>query len=518
MRRGFSANYVSQLHKMSRLRRNLLSNYFGSIWAVIVQIAFVPFYIRFLGIEQYGLVAFYLTLQATLQILDFGVSPTISREMARYSVEPNRADEARDLVRTLEVVYIALGLVIGLSIIVAAPQIAAHWIKADTLATSTVQSAVILMGAVFVLQWPLSFFTGGLMGLQRQVLANGLKITMQTIAGVGAVLSLWLVSPTIIVFLAWQMVASALGVILIRFVLWKNLPGSMRAARFKIPLLRNVWRFATGVAGIGIMGLLFSQMDKVIISAIVDLKVFGYYALAGVVVSGLFSLSGPVNNTIYPRFSTLIVEGRIETLTKLYFQSLQFLAVIIWPVMVFLSLFSYEILFLWTRDAEIAQNVAPAVTILVIGTALNCMTVPPYALHLAYGKTRPIFFILGIEAIIMLPAMIFMTVYYGIIGTAICWVVLNACYFLVLLQTTDRSLFIQGHLRWYLVNLGRPLAGVIVILGPARILMPDGEPLYVLSGMLAAFGMSALIVAYWVSPLARSWRAREIWNGIVRQK
>lgn len=503
---------------MSRLRLNLLSNYIGSIWAVLLQLAFVPLYIRFLGIEQYGLVGFYLTLQATLQILDFGVSPTISREMARYSVQPAGADEARDLVRTLQVAYFALGLVIGLGVVIAAPLIVTHWLKVDVLPTSTVQNAVILMGALFALQWPLSFFTGGLMGLQRQVLANGLKIAMQTFGGVGAVLSLWLVSPTIIIFLVWQMVASALGVILTMIVLWKNLPTAGRAARFNFSLLSNVWRFATGVTSIGLMGLVLSQMDKVILSAIVDLKVFGYYALAGVVVSGLYAISGPVINTIFPRFSALIANGSVETLRQLYYRSFQFLAVLLWPVMAFLSLFSFEILLVWTRNAEIAQNVAPTVTILAIGTALNGMTVPPYALHLAYGRTRPIVSILGVAAIIMLPLMIFMTIYYGVIGTAICWAVFNSCYFFALLQITHRSLLPNAQWRWYLGNLGRPLAGVMVILGLARFLLPESESIFALSSMLVAIGVCALVAAFSASPQARSWSARVIWNGIARQK
>ena len=45
----------------------------------------VPFYIRFIGVEGYGLVGFYGTLRATLNsFLDFGLTATINREIARY--------------------------------------------------------------------------------------------------------------------------------------------------------------------------------------------------------------------------------------------------------------------------------------------------------------------------------------------------------------------------------------------------------------------------------------------------
>jgi O-antigen/teichoic acid export membrane protein len=74
-------------------------------------LAFVPLYIKFLGIEAYGLIGFFAMLQASFQILDLGLSQTMNREMARYSALRDKAGEARDLVRTLEVVYWAIGLV-----------------------------------------------------------------------------------------------------------------------------------------------------------------------------------------------------------------------------------------------------------------------------------------------------------------------------------------------------------------------------------------------------------------------
>ena len=58
----------------------------GKTWAVLLQLLLVPQYIRLLGIEFYGLVGFYMTLQAAFQILDLGVSQTVTRELARHSI------------------------------------------------------------------------------------------------------------------------------------------------------------------------------------------------------------------------------------------------------------------------------------------------------------------------------------------------------------------------------------------------------------------------------------------------
>ena len=84
---------------MSRFTANIVANLLGQSWSVLVSIAVIPLYIKFLGIEAYGLLGFYMMLQGILQVLDLGLSPTMNRELARYSTMSDKAGEARDLVR-----------------------------------------------------------------------------------------------------------------------------------------------------------------------------------------------------------------------------------------------------------------------------------------------------------------------------------------------------------------------------------------------------------------------------------
>jgi len=50
-----------------------------------IGLAFVPVYIDYLGIEAYGLIGVFAILQAWLALLDFGMTPTLAREMSRFS-------------------------------------------------------------------------------------------------------------------------------------------------------------------------------------------------------------------------------------------------------------------------------------------------------------------------------------------------------------------------------------------------------------------------------------------------
>src|ERR1700739_900012 len=172
----------------SSFKFDLFANFAGTGWSALVQFACIPFYIRFLGIEGYGLIGFYLMFQAMLQVLDFGISPTVNREMARYSVRPEKAAEAGEFIRTLELGYWLIGAIIGLVTLAAAPLIATHWIRTTNIPVENVRQAVMIMGILAVFQWPVSFYQAGLIGLQRQVILNVLKICMVSLGAGGAVL------------------------------------------------------------------------------------------------------------------------------------------------------------------------------------------------------------------------------------------------------------------------------------------------------------------------------------------
>lgn len=76
---------------MSSVKTNILANFIGRAVAALVSLLLIPVYIRYLGIEAYGLVGLLALLTALFGILDLGVTPTINRELARLSTRPGAA-------------------------------------------------------------------------------------------------------------------------------------------------------------------------------------------------------------------------------------------------------------------------------------------------------------------------------------------------------------------------------------------------------------------------------------------
>ncbi len=468
-------------------------------------LVFVPLYIKFLGIESYGLIGFFATLQMVFSVLDLGLSTTINRELARAADHPEQAEETRDLVRTLEVIYWAIAGLIGMTIIVLSPWISHYWLKGETLSVSTVENSVLLLGFVTACQWPIGFYSGGLMGLQRQFVNNIIISSLATIRGAGAVIVVWLVSPTIEAYFLWQFIVSVIGVTWFAMTLWNNLTSGRRSARFNVLLIQSVWNFAVGITGISIVTMLLTQADKILLSTLLPLDVFGYYTLAGVVAAASVFAVGPIFTAVFPRFSQLVALGEKEQLKKIYHQSCQLVSVAIIPPALLVAFFSFELLAIWTGDLVLAEQTHWLVSLLVVGTILNSFMLIPYALQLAHGWTRLTFYANIIAVIFLLPLIFVLATTYGAIGAATVWIMLNTGYVLFCIPYMHRRLLTGEAGCWYRIDVGRPLVVALVIVAFARFLYPNDMTIIETVIGLSAIGLSMLLGALWTTPFMRHW-------------
>jgi O-antigen/teichoic acid export membrane protein len=498
-------NVFSKISSYSRAELNLLANFAGTAWTAVMQLAFVPIYVKLMGIEAYGLVGFYVVLQAALQVLDLGLSPSMNREMARYSTQPQKVREARDLVRTLEISYCAIGLCICLGVLCIASQLATHWIKGDALAPTIVREAVMSMGVLCALQWPLSFYQAGLMGLQRQVLLNGVHMVMSTFVNVGAVLILWLISPNIITFFLWRIVMTAVEAGVTRMLLWNSLPSSVERPRFDSDIIRNIGRFAAGMTGIAVSALVLTQLDKVILSKLLTLEIFGYYTLAGVVVTGLAAIAGPIFKVAFPLFSSMVASGNTKMLSESYHRSTQLMAVLVLPTAALIGFFSYDLFRLWTGNAVTAQNAAPIATVLVIGSALNALMYVPVSLQLAQGWTS-----LGLRLnlfliLVLVPSLLVLAKHYGPVGAAAGWAISQAMYIVLGLPLTHRHLLKGEAWQWISQDVGPALAmGILVPLIARQLITPTLAPV-TSAASIALVGLTTFAGAAIATPQTRYW-------------
>lgn len=498
----------------SRVNRNIAANVGGRVVMMLSSIIFVPAYIHYLGVEAYGIIAFYTTLLVVFGILDLGLSAALNRELARRSIVVDRtaqnqdgAHSSRDLVRTLEVAFWLIGAVAGCLIAMLAPYIAQHWFMASALSPETLTRALQLMGLTFALQWPQGLYAGGLMGLQRQVALNAVQSVLAIARGLGAVVILALVSPTLEGFFAWQAGLSFSGSAGLSFILWRALRANAlapRRARFDAQLLKSVWRFAAGMTAISLVTILLMQFDKLLLSTLLPLEDYAHYVLAGTVATASAFMGQPIASAVFPKLTQLVASHDSDALRSTFHRYAQITALAVVPVVATVAAFAPEIILFWTRDAAIAANAAPIATLLVIGSGAHAMMMIPYMLLLAHGNTRITAVANTIAVIMLVPAIYLLATRFNGYGAAFGWLALNVGYVLILAPITFRKVLPGSLARWYVHDIGRPAIAAVVIAGTARLLVPEG--LAPSPGFIAASaaGVATLAAATLASPAGYS--------------
>ncbi len=422
-----------------------------------MSLAFIPLYIKYMGIESYGLIGIFALLQSWLGLLDMGMKPTLSREMARATGGAHSAQSIRDLLRSIEILTIAVASVIALGIWAASVWLASDWLRAEKLPVATVAQAFTIMGIVSALSFIEGIYSSSLLGLQRQVLLNGLSSATSTLRGLGAVGILMWVSPTLDAFFIWQGSVSILTVIVLGYATYHTLPKAKTCGHFSLTELRPVWRYAGGILGITLLALILTQIDKILLSKLISLSDYGYYTLAAVVAGALNIVGGPINQAWFPRLSELYTRNDQAGLIKTYHQGAQLVSVLMGSAALVLIVFTNPILQLWTGDIQLAHNIAPLVKVLVLGNLLNGLMWIPYQTQLAHGWTGLTIRINIVSVLVIVPAIIWAVPRYGAIGAAWVWVCLNAGYVLIGIHFMYRKILTGEKWRWYTDDILSPL-------------------------------------------------------------
>jgi len=488
---------------MTVIKKNVIANYFGQIWTALMGLAFVPLYIRYLGMEAYGLVGLFVMLQAWLTLLDMGMAPTLSREMARFGGGSRSAASIRDLLRSIELIAVVIAGGIALGIWAASHWLATDWLQAEKLPVAQVARAFAIMGIVAALRFIENIYRSSIIGLQRQVLLNTVTSIMATFRGLGALAVLAWLSPTIEAFFLWQCLISisTLGVLIV--AVYHALPATSRSARFSWTALVGIWGFAAGMIAITFLSLLLTQVDKILLSRLLPLEAFGYYALATTVANALYRLVQPITQAFYPRFTELVSRDDQTALISTYHRGAQLVTVLTGSAAVILVFLGDVVLRLWTGDAALAQRLAPLVALLATGVLLNCLMHIPYQLQLAHGWTGLTVRINIVAVLILVPAILWVTPRYGAIGTASVWLILNTGYVTIGIYLMHRRLIPDQKWCWYRQDLGLPLllaAGTALLL--RQILPTEAGTWGRLASVLITGGL-VLLVASLAAPVTR---------------
>src|SRR6185312_7558761 len=403
------------------------------------------------GIEAYGIINFYTVLVTLLLFADAGLSETLGREFARSSEDKVYC---RNLLYSIERLYLVITLSIVAALFFLAPHIADNWLSSRTTPKHEICLCLRLMGVSIAFQFFSTLHNSGLMGLQKQVLANTIQISWSAFRS-GLVVAVLFFSPNLLIFFYWQIGSNILFFIINRYQLWKQIMYKSTPV-FDKAILKNIGKFALGMMLMAVVAALNGQLDKLVVSKYLSLKQFSYYSLGGNLAQMPVILVNPLTLAVLPIINKIVhLKSRREL--KNIFHQYAFIITFLSSLLGFILFFYAKgLALLWTGNIEIATNIEGVTRLLALASIFLAIQYMPYLLAIANGHTRTNLLLSILCIILLLPLLYFFIQTFGLVGAACPSLILNALVFLVLGYIIINN-FLKGEYKtWLLKDVALP--------------------------------------------------------------
>ena len=337
------------------LKKNILASYASQIYVTLIGIVMVPIYVKYMGVEAYGLVGIFAMLQALFQLLDIGLTPTMARETARFNGGATEALSLRRLLRMLECVFVGVAVVGATLLAGGADIIAVRWLKVEHLPQGEVAHAIQLMALIVAVRWVCGLYRGAINGFERQVWLGGFNATIATARFVMVIPMFIYVGTSPTHFFVFQLLVATAELIWLAAKTYSLLPRigevSKAMAQWDWKPLRSLLGFALSISATNLAWVLVTQTDKLVLSNLLPLTEYAYFTLAVLMASGVQIASAPLGSVLMSRMARLVAEQNQNGLIELYRSATRLITAILAPVVIVLALYSDKVLLAWTGNA-----------------------------------------------------------------------------------------------------------------------------------------------------------------------
>jgi len=492
------------------IKRNILANYASQAYVTLAMLVMLPLYLKYMGAEAYGLVGFFTMLNAFFMLLDVGLSPTLSRETARYQGGAIDAPTLRGLVRILELIFISVAVLAAIGFVFASDFFAGQWLKVEHLPLNEVQYALILMGLTIPLRWMSGLYRGAVNGFERQVWLAGFNILIATARFVGILVVFELIDTTPTTFFSYQLVIAVLELSGLAWMTYRLLPEQTATQTLSQAWqsLKGTLRFSLAIAFTGAVWVLVTQVDKLVLSRMLTLSDYGYFTLAVVVAGGVNLIGAPITQALQPRLTRLISEGNEAEAITLYRKATQLVTILAAPAALTLAAFAAPVMWAWTGNPVAVEKAAPVLVLYAIGNGLLALVGLSYALQYAKGDLRLHLIGNAVLLVFMVPCLIWAASRWGAMGAGWTWLVSIGLYLLLWVPKIHERMSLGLHIPWLMRDV-LPIITATIVLCTGIIFYQFTIASRMESGLLAiGSGIFMLFAAGSMSTVARNFILR----------
>lgn len=364
------------------LAKNSLINFVGLILPIPVVILTIPYIVRGLGTDAYGILSIAWLVLGYFSIFDLGLSRATVKFVAEH-LSPEKVHKIPELVWTSLILLVLLGCAGALLVSSFVPLIVTHLLKMPAAFVGQARTSLFILAASMPVLIGSDTIRGVLEAAQRFDLVNYVKVPASISFYALAALAIPFGVHIAGIVLLLVLVRFATACVYFAFCL-RVFPALRSGIRFSRSAVKPLTVFGGWIMVSNITGPILGYLERFLIGSVLSLSLLTYYAAPFDLISKIVVIPTSIVATLFPYFSLQGARGS-RAVMDVTGRSLRYLIVLLVPGVAIFGLFARPILQLWL-GAQFANTSTDVLQILSIVFFLNCLAYVPYTSVQALGR------------------------------------------------------------------------------------------------------------------------------------
>lgn len=376
-----------KIQKGPSLRRNVFSGMLSAVGNILILLVSYPIYLKYLGIERYGLWAILSVIASFSALGSLGIDTAV----IKYVAEEYGRESKSGVEKYFSTAIITL-LIPGILIFFALVASKEFIIGVLNIPEKYISIAKALLPYIVILSISILFvkvIDGTLRGLGRVDLANYYNLGGKVLSVITTVILLKFGYGIWSLFCGQVLLYVLLG-FLAFFTIYKRLGALFFSiGSFDLKCLKKIVGFGGTMTAAQLISMLLQPFNKIVIARYISLSGVTYFEIANKAVTQSRSIFSTGVSAIMPEISRVSAafketKIKIDNVLKKAMGLVSYLGI---PVFIVLFFWGPFLLRLWLAD-QYMPEITSAFRIILMGYVANLLTIPIYFLFMGIGKVK----------------------------------------------------------------------------------------------------------------------------------
>lgn len=366
----------------SLLAKNSIFNLLGQVLPMLVGVLTIPYIVKGLGTDGYGILSIAYVVLGYFSIFDLGLSRATVKFVAEH-LSPDKVHKVPELVWTSLTLLVAMGCAGGLLVAAFVPIAVTHFFKMPPSFIGPARSSLFILAASMPIMLGNDALRGVLEAAQRFDLVNIVKVPGSICFYLLAALAIpvGVGIQGIVLLLVLVRLTTAIAYLLFSF---RVFPELKRGFRFSRAAMRPLAVFGGWIMVTNITAPIFGYLERFLIASVISVGMLTYYSVPFDLVGKMLIFPASIVPSLFPYFS--YHSGREgNEVSDVTSRVIKYLLLVMTPATTIFVFFGHQILQVWL-GAQFAKESTVVLQLVAVLFFFNAFALVSFTSVQALGR------------------------------------------------------------------------------------------------------------------------------------